>query len=377
MSKTIQEVLEETPDYRKGNALRHKLSEILLIGVLTILCNGSGFAAMKLFGDMHEGVLREFLELPHGIPSQDTFERVFAKLNPRALAGQFKHWVDDIINDLKGHIHVSIDGKTARGSKSADKKALHVVTAFASELKLVLGQLATDEKSNEITAIPKLLEMFCTSGMIITIDAMGTQTEIARKIIGLGGDYVLALKGNQQTLLEDVRLFLEKEVISQDKKDLRKNGQYEKTIEKGHGRIETRECFISQGDIGGLDPEHNWEGLSKVGVIRSKRELLGKAPESSERFFITSLEQANAADLLRAVRSHWAIENNLHWALDVILGEDASRARLENAQENLNIIRKQVLQFLRSETSVIGSIESKRLRCSWDISYALKVIGVK
>jgi predicted transposase YbfD/YdcC len=328
---------------------------------------------MAIFGKVHEELLRKFLALPNGIPSQDTFERVFAKLNPRVLAEKFQTWVDEIKDAVS--IIVGIDGKTVCGSKSADKKALHVVTAYASELQLVLGQLATDEKSNEITAIPKLLEMFCRAGMIITIDAMGTQTEIARTIIGLGGEYVLALKGNQQTLLEDTRLFLETEVMSQDKKTLRENGQYEKTIEKGHGRIETRECFITH-DISGLDPEQNWEALAGVAAILSKREVIGKEPEYSRRFFITSLKQITASDLLHIQRSHWAIENNLHWALDVTFKEDDSRARLENAAENLNILRKQALQLMKRETSISGSLKSKRLRCAWNIDYAFKVIGV-
>jgi len=376
MQKMLVEILEDIPDYRKGNAIRHKLHEILIIGILAILSNGNGFAAMKLFGDMHEKVLREFIELPFGIPSQDTFERVFAKLNPRILEAQFKPWVDDIVDAYQGTINVSIDGKTARGSKSAGQKALHVVTAFASDLQLVLGQLATEEKSNEITEIPKLLEMFCRKGMIITIDAMGTQTDIAEKIIGLGGEYVLALKGNQPTLLSDISLFLETEVMTQDKGALRQTGQYERTVEKGHGRIETRECFISH-DISWLDSAPLWSGLSGFGVIVSKREVIGKEAELSLRFFIFSEDQTTASDLLRCVRSHWAIENNLHWTLDVILKEDNSRVRLEYAQENLNILRKQVLQLMKSETSVKGSLESKRLRCSWDIFYALRVIGVK
>jgi predicted transposase YbfD/YdcC len=376
MEKTIVEILSEIPDYRKGNAIRHNLTDILMIGILTFLCNGNGYAAMTLFGETHEEALREYMALSNGIPSQDTFERVFAKLNPRALEAQFKTWTDDIIDTIKDYINVSIDGKTACGSKSEDKKALHVVTAFASDLQLVLGQLATDEKSNEITAITKLLEMFCKKGMIITIDAMGTQTNIAQTIIGLGGEYVLALKGNQPSLLNDVTLFMETEVMTQNKDTLRENGQYQRTIEKGHGRIETRECFVSH-DIGWLDSATNWAGLSGFGVIVSKRDMPGKEPETNSRFYIFSNEQTTASDLLRIVRSHWAIENNLHWSLDVIFDEDDSRARLENAQENLNILRKHVLHLLKSDSSTKGSIQSKRLRCAWDLFYALTVIGVQ
>jgi hypothetical protein len=185
-----------------------------MIGLLTIICNGNDYAAMVLFGKTHEGILRNFLELPHGIPSKDTFERVFSRLNPKTLAAQFLGWIDE----LKGTVSVSIDGKTIRRSKGKGKKAKHVVTAFASELQLVLGQLATDEKSNEITAIPELLDMFCRKGMVITIDAMGTQTDIAEKIVEKEADYILALKGNQGSLLEDVSMFLDERCCRKIKK---------------------------------------------------------------------------------------------------------------------------------------------------------------
>ena len=370
--RTIIEIFEGIPDYRKGNAIRHKLADILMIGLLTIICNGNEYAGMAVFGETHEKILSEFLDLPYGIPSEDTFERVFARLNPKMLAAQFLEWIDE----FKEKINVSIDGKTIRGSKSKGKKAKHIVTAFASELQLVLGQLATDEKSNEITAIPELLDMFCRKGMVITIDAMGTQTDIAEKIIEKEADYVLALKGNQGTLFEDVRLFLDNEVIGQNKEVLREKGQYERTIEKDHGRIETRECFIWP-DISWLQGAGKWAGISGIGVIVSKREELGKEPAFSRNYFIYSAKDATAADLLRTKRAHWAIENNLHWTLDVTFKEDDSRARTDYAAENLNILRKQALQLMKRETSVKGSMRSKRLRCAWDLFYALKVVGVK
>lgn len=370
--RTIIEILEGVPDYRKGNAIRHKLSDILMIGLLTIICNGNDYTAMALFGETHEETLRKFLELPYGIPSEDTFERVFSRLNPKTLAAQFLDWIEE----LKGIINVSIDGKTIRRSKSKGKKARHIVTAFASDLQLVLGQLATDEKSNEITAIPELLDMFCQKGMIITIDAMGTQTNIAEKIIEKEADYVLALKGNQETLFKDVSLFLDNEVIPHDKETLRRKGLYEKTIEKDHGRAETRECYIWP-EIDWLNGAEKWVGINGIGVIVSKREELGKESSISRNYFIYSSKKTIAADLLRIKRSHWAIENNLHWMLDVTFREDDARARLENAPENLNILRKQALQFMKQETSVKGSMRNKRLRCAYDLFYALKVVGVK
>ena len=370
--RTIVEIFEGIPDYRKGNAIRHKLADILMIGLLTIICNGDEYTAMVLFGETHEKILREFLELPYGIPSEDTFERVFSRLNPKVLASQFLEWIDE----LKGIISVGIDGKTIRGSRSKGKKAKHIVTAFASDLQLILGQLAIDEKSNEITAIPELLDMFCKKGLVITIDAMGTQVDIAARIIEKGADYVLALKGNQETLYEDVALFLDSEIITQSKETLREKGFYERTIEKGHGRIETRECYISP-EIGWLSGAERWPGLKGVGVVVSKREEIGKEPAISRNYFIHSLKKATAAEILKIKRAHWAIENNLHWMLDVAFREDDARARLENAAENLNILRKQALQLMKQDTSVKGSMRNKRLRCAYDLFYALKVVGVK
>jgi predicted transposase YbfD/YdcC len=300
---------------------------------------------------------------------------VFAKLDPKRLAKTFLVWVDEISETIKKFTAVSIDGKTIRRSRSEGKKAVHIVTAFASELQLVLGQLATDEKSNEITAIPKLLEMFCRKGMVITIDAMGTQTAIAEKIIGLGGEYVLVLKGNHQNLLDDVSLYLTNEIMTQDKKTLKANGMYDQTIEKGHGRIETREYFIYT-DINWLDGAGNWAGLAGIGVIISKREIIGKEPEYNRHFFIFSPKDATASDMLNIIRSHWAIENNLHWTLDVLFREDDVRARLENSAENLNILRKQALQLMKRDDSIKASMKAKRLCCAWNIYYALKIIGV-
>jgi predicted transposase YbfD/YdcC len=375
MHRTIIEILHDVPDYRKGNAIRHNLTDILMIGLLTVICNGNDFAAMVLFAETHKELLSQFLELPYGIPSQDTFERVFSKLNPAALAGVFLAWIKETRNTIKDHTTVAIDGKTIRRSKSSHKKAVHIVTAFASSLQLVLGQLATDEKSNEITAIPKLLDMFCKKGIVITIDAMGTQTDIAEKIVSMKAEYVLSLKGNQPALLEDVSLFMDNEIASQNKETLRNSGSYEKTIEKAHGRIETRECFISY-DISWLPQKDNWAGFNGIGLIISKREELGKTPTATRNYFIFSMKNALAADLLRIKREHWAIENNLHWMLDVLFREDDARARVEFAAENLNILRKQALQLMKLDSSVPGSMRSKRLRCAYDISFALKVIGV-
>ena len=380
MEKTIMEVLEEVPDHRKGNGIRHKLADILIIGLMTLICNGNDYAAMYIFAKRHEELLKSFLELPNGIPSQDTFERVFQNVNPKYLAVTFRRWVDDIKQAAEqsgmARVLVGLDGKAIRRSKRAGKKAVHVVSAFASELQLVLGEVAVNKKSNEITAIPELLEMFCQKGMVITIDAMGTQKDIAKKIIEMKADYVLAVKHNQETLYTDIELLMEHEIFPVDKDELRRNGQYEKSTEKGHGRIETRECFIST-NTHWLSTSDDWKGLTGFGVIVSKREVIGKEPTYSNHQFIFSLKDTNASELLRIKRSHWAIENNLHWTLDTTFREDDSRATLGNSAENLNILRKEALRLMKEETSEKASLRSKRLICAWDISYALKVIGVK
>lgn len=377
MDDSILNKLKQVSDYRVGNAIKHVLSDILMIGLLTILCNGNTYASMFVFGKRHEETLRCFLELPNGIPSQDTFEEVFAMLNPETLKETFRGCVTEIKEKIEaiGGLLVSIDGKTARGSKRTNKKADHIVTAYASELGLVLGEVATEEKSNEITAIPKLLEMFCQKGMVITIDAMGTQTDIAAAIINGESDYVLSVKGNQETLHTDIQLLVEYDVMSVDKEELKANGHYAQTQEKGHGRIETRECFIST-DKSGLTKPEIWEGLTGFGAICSKREVAGKAPTFNTEYFIFSLKETNAAELLKIKRSHWCIENGLHWMLDVVFREDDSRARTENAAENLNIFRKQALQLLKDEHSFKGSMTSKRYLCSLDLNYALKAVGI-
>ena len=363
---TVLSMLEKVPDYRKGNGVRHKLVDILMIGLLTFICNGNDYAAMRTFGKMHEELLTTFLELPKGIPSVDTFERVFQKINPKYLSVAFKDWTDELkeaIRQSKG-IAVSIDGKTICGSKRMGKKAVHVVSAFASELRLVLGEMTTDKKSNEITAIPELLEMFCQKGMIITIDAMGCQKEIAKKIIKKKGDYVLAVKRNQETLFLDIEVLADYELIP-NKDELRRNGQYDRTIEKDHGRIETRECYIST-NIEWLSTVSEWKGISGFGVIISKREVIGKEPTINRHYFIFSLKNTTASE----------IENNLYWALDVTFKEDSSRAMLGNSAENLNILRKQALRLMDQDVSLKASRRNKRLACAWDISYAFKVIGV-
>lgn len=372
--KTLQELLSEVPDCRKGNAIRHRLNDIMLIGLLCVICNGDTFTDMELFGQTHETVLREFLELPYGIPSHDVFRNVLGKLDPEEVKKSFSAWTRELKEEVECH-NISIDGKTIRGSRHGETKAKHIVTAFANDMQLVLGQVATEEKSNEITAIPKLLDMFCVKGNIITIDAMGTQKEIAEKIVQRGGDYVLALKENQRSIYDDIKFYFEQDVISQSKARLKTEGRYVRTCEKGHGRIETRECFLAN-DISWLDAKPQWAKLSGAAMIRSKRILPSGEASHSQRFFLFSCSDMTADRLLSIQRGHWAIENKLHWCLDVTFHEDDSRARMHNAAEVLDILRKLALQLIRQDTSVKGSMRNKRLRCGYDLFYAFKVLGV-
>lgn len=371
---SLYELLEEIEEPRRGNAIKHNLKDILIIGLLSTICNADDFTGMQIFGETHQKLLEQFLELPHGIPSHDTFGNVFSAIAPEQLAACFEQWISLLRSDLNEAKLIAVDGKTIRRSKSQSKKAAHVVTAFSSDLKLIFGQVVTDEKSNEITAIPQLLQLFCLKGKTITIDAMGTQTEIAQTITEAGGDYLLALKDNQPTLLGDIRLYLESEMRSQKKDVLKEAGLYSKTTEKGHGRIETRECYLCD-TIDWLEQKDKWPGLAGAGVIIAKRESNGKISEQ-EHHFIYSHEQTTAKEIMEIKRSHWGIENSLHWILDMTFREDESRARSKNAAINLNIMRKQALQLMRTDTTVKGSMKSKRLRCGWDIFFALRLLGI-
>jgi predicted transposase YbfD/YdcC len=388
MEKLLYKKLGEAEDYRSGNAIKHMLADVLMIAQLTFLTNGETYADMRVFGEVHEKELRKYLCLPHGIPSQDTFEHIFARLKPKALSRVLRDYIADIkvaaLNSGLGKLIVGVDGKTICGSgnKCEGRKAKHIVSAFAGQLRMVLGEIAIDKKSNEITAIPKLLEMFCNEGMIITIDAMGTQTDIAKAIIDKKADYVLSVKKNQPTLFNDVSIAMEAvehNATKAIKAQMKESGLYEMTAEKGHGRYEVRECYICS-DISLLSTAQYWKGISGFGVIVSKREELNKpdkVPTTNREYFIYSLDDTKANEMLFIKRSHWAIENNLHWSLDVIFREDSSRARLDNAPENLNILRKEALHLLQSDKTVKGSVKSKLYRCSQSLDYALSVAGVK
>jgi len=367
VSGSLIEIFRGIPDPRTGNAIRHKLDEILSIAILAVLCECSKFTEMELFGKEREEWLRTFLTLENGIPSHDTFGDVFAALSPEAIQTRFISWVDTIREKISGDI-VPIDGKTIRRSKDLanNKRAIHIISAWSAANGIVLGEIATDEKSNEITAIPDLLNMLELKGCIVTIDAMGTQTEIASTIIDGGADYVLAVKENQPLLHQDIELYFSTESATCD---------YAKTTEKSHGRYETRECWTSM-DIDWLYNKDNWDGISGIGMIRSKRQQVGsEVVENSVKYFIFSKDMT-AIELLTTVRAHWSIENSLHWVLDLDFREDESRMRLGNCATNMNVFRHLALNLIKTEKSTKLSVNMKRKRCMLSLDYLLKVIGV-
>jgi len=369
LSGGLVNILRGIPDPRIGNGIRHKLFEVLTIAILAILCDCKQFTEMELFGIEREGWLRTFLDLENGIPSHDTFGDVFAALSPKVIQEAFMSWVETIRNKVSGEL-VAVDGKTIRRSKDLpkNKRAVHVVSAWSSTNGIVLGEIATEEKSNEITAIPELLRMLELKGCIVTIDAMGTQTGIAKTIVDAKADYVLSVKENQPALFEDIALFFSTE---------QKSCGYAKTSEKSHGRYEKRECWAS-ADIGWLTKDSKWAGLSGICCIRSERQQVGSdAVETATRYYIYSKKDMTAMDLLAAVRGHWGIENSLHWVLDMDFREDESRMRLGNCAENMNVFRHMALNLLKTETSTKSSINLKRKRCMLSQAYLLKVLGIE
>ena len=326
--------LQELEDPRrtsKGN-IRHKLEDIIIIGLCSLICNGNDFSDMEDFGEARQAWLQQFLELPHGIPDSDTFRRVFERLNPSALAECLYDWLGQ--HRPEGSV-IAIDGKTICGSRSERHKAYHVVSAFVAENQLTLGEITADEKSNEITAVPELLDLIDVKGSIITADAMSCQKEIVRKIRDKKADYVIALKQNQPALWSDADLYFQ---TNTDKLPSIS------TTEKGHGRIESR-TYQLLTDIAWLPDKAQWSGLNAIGMVKSKRMIQGE--ESIEcRYYITSLTEVE--QFAYAVRRHWSIENQLHWCLDVIFREDANRARKDLSPLNLNVLRKTALALCRN-----------------------------
>jgi predicted transposase YbfD/YdcC len=353
----------------------HKLLDIIVIAICGVICGADNWVDIEMFGIKKEVWLRQFLELPNGIPSHDTFGRVFGLLNAEQFQGCFFEWVKAVNEVTSGQV-IALDGKQLRGSMDnyLGKGAIYMVNAWANTNQVVLGQRKVDDKSNEITAIPELLAMLEISGCIITIDAMGCQTEIAHQIVARQGDYVLAVKENQAHLHEDIAYLFE--LYLKEENPLAFVDGYQKTVDKNHGRIEIRPCWTLSADRYQQSVRRlaEWEQVRSLVMIVSERRI-GQKVTTQARYFISSLKP-DATKLLGAVRSHWGVENSLHWVLDVVFDEDHSRIRKDNAPQNIAVIRQMALNLLKNEKTAKGGIQAKRLQAAWDENYLLKVLTV-
>lgn len=359
-------------DPRTGNAKAHIFLEILLIAICAVICGADGWSDVELFGKNKKAWLKTFLELPKGIPSHDTFGRVFARIKPEEFQKRFLEWVQAIEKLTAGQV-IAVDGKKLRRShdREAGKAAIYMVSAWATQNQLVLGQTKVADKSNEITAIPQLLQLLEITGCIVTIDAIGTQTEIAETIIDGGGDYLLSVKENQGHLFDDLRYLFEVDAAQGFEYA---QYSYAKTVNKGHGRIETRECWATQKEeyLALIRKHQQWKGLKSIIRIVSQRQIDEKT-EVQTRYFISSLP-AEAKTILKAKRSHWKIENQVHWVLDIAFREDESRVRKEHAPENLALLRHMALNLLKNEKTAKGGIHAKRLQAGWNNDYLLAIL---
>lgn len=366
----LEEYFASLPDPRIERCRRHKLIDIVTIAICTMLCGGEGFTDMEEFGHSRREWLQTFLELPSGIPSHDTFGRFFARLSPAAFGECFERWVRTGLRPLSGEV-VSLDGKRARRSydTAEGKEAIKLVSAWARNQRLSLGQVKVAEESNEITAVPQLLRALELEGAVVTVDALNTQKEIAAQIRERRADYVLALKGNHACLRREVA-----ELFCAIKEDRTYGYQVEtsKTIDKEHGRIEERTCWQVGVAAERFSEGHLWRDLRSVAMIEATREA-GDKVSQEVRYYLSSLE-VNAERMNDIIRGHWSIENSCHWILDLVFREDDSRVRAGHAAQNLALVRKLALSMLGKEKSCKRGMKVKRFKAALDLQYLLRVL---
>lgn len=376
-SQSPQRLLEhlcEIEDYRIDRTRDHKLIDILVIGLCSMITVGENFTDMEVFGKAKLKWLKTFLELPSGIPSHDTFNRVFSSINPEHFLECFVSWVRELCPSMQNEV-VAIDGKALRRSLNTGETIPYIVIAWATKNGVALGQVKVDEKSNEITAIPELLRMLQLEGCVVTIDAMGCQKKIAKEIIKAKADYVLSLKGNHATIHEEIRDYFNDLIPPDvDKYDVfPEDMSFYETTDKGHGRIEIRRYWHTE-DIHWFQDKKLWAGLNSIGMVESIRER-GDEKSCERRFFLSSLHK-DAKRFAEAVRGHWGVENPLHWSLDVTFGEDQSRARTKHAAQNLATLRRIALNTLKMEVSKKIPLRRKKMVAALDDSYLETILGL-